>query len=100
MGEGMSYAKLMLDYVAEQNRRVKAESSLIEVANECHKLRAQVEALSKCCTQRGARMQIMREWMDSNRGIGPPTEWWYFVEERPEAAKWFDADGVPVREGE
>ena len=63
---------------------------------EISQLRAENEALKKCCTQRGARMQIMRDWMDSKLGIGPPTEWWYFIEERPEAAKRFDADGVPI----
>lgn len=54
----------------------------------------EIERLRKCCTQRGARMQIMREWLDSPHGIGPPTEWWYFCEERPEAKGWFDEDGV------
>jgi hypothetical protein len=63
--------------------------------SEIERLRAENESLKKCCTQRGARMQIMRDWMDSNLGLGGPSEWWYLVEERPEAAEWFDTDGVP-----
>lgn len=54
------------------------------------------ERLRKCCTQRGARMQIMREWMEQQTGLGGPGEWWYFCEERPAAADWFDKDGVPI----
>lgn len=70
--------------------------SATRAEREVERIRVENDALRKCCTQRSARMQIMRDWMDSNRGIGPPTEWWYFCEERPEAGSWFDADGVPV----
>jgi hypothetical protein len=38
----------------------------------------------------------MRNWMDSNRGLGSPTEWWYFMEDCPGADLWFDEDGVPI----
>jgi hypothetical protein len=62
--------------------------------NEIGQLRRELERVNKCCTQRGARMQIMREWMLLPRGLGPPTEWEYFTEERPESKQWFDADGA------
>jgi len=80
---------------AERNAAMSQEESMLHL-DRIAELEAKVERLQKCCTQRGARMQIMREWLDSNRGLGPPTEWWYFCEERPSAKKWFDADGVPV----
>jgi hypothetical protein len=86
--------------------RLRAEyddalQTITDMQSKFEAVSAENEVLKKCCTQRGARMQIMRDWMDSKRGIGPPAEWWYFLEERPDAAKWFDADGVPIRsEGE
>jgi hypothetical protein len=56
----------------------------------------EIERLRKCCAQRGARMQIMREWMNGTTKRSWHSEWWYFCEERPEARKWFDEHGVPV----
>lgn len=57
---------------------------------------SELRRLRKLASQRGARMQIIRDWMLLPRGIGPPTEWEYFVEERPDAKAWFDDEGVPV----
>ena len=46
-------------------------------------------ALRDRCSMRGARMQILRDYI-------PCTVWHQDVlYERPEAADWFDADGVP-----
>lgn len=39
--------------------------------------------LEQCCSQRGARLQIMWEWCDHSK---TPNEWY----------DWFDSDGVPV----
>ncbi len=49
---------------------------------------AEIERLRQQVTQRGARMQIMREWMRA-------TDWQHFVDDHPRAADWFDEDGVP-----
>jgi len=58
-----------------------------------------IDALAKCCTQRGARMQIMREWMRTY----PPytfryTTLWDEFAARKDALPWFNEDGVPVDE--
>ena len=77
-----------LDDAAEYwYNRYKAE---VKVRIELNK---RIEELEKESTQRGARMQIMREYMTSG-------EWKLFLDAHPEAADWFDDDGVPVREGE
>jgi hypothetical protein len=47
-----------------------------------------IAELQKKAGQRGARMQIMREFLNHI--------WWgAFVEQRPEVADWFDENGVP-----
>lgn len=51
-----------------------------------------IEKLERLSTQRGARMQIMREWMVRHYIWDP------LLRENIEASDWFDADGVPVRE--
>ena len=51
-------------------------------------LERDLELAKRCCTQRSARLQIMREHMLS-------TDWHKFVLDRPEAEDWFDEDGVP-----
>jgi hypothetical protein len=86
------------DEIERLQERLMAEQSESIMSRELlDEARAENERLRKCCTQRGARMQIMREWLGSDRRVsGPPTEWWYFCAERPEAIKWFDDDGVPV----
>jgi hypothetical protein len=38
-------------------------------------------------------MQIMREWMATRAGM---RVWASFCLEHPEAADWFDEDGVPL----
>ena len=47
------------------------------------------DRLRKCCLQREARLQALREWMRE-------TDWLNFCAEHPEATKWFDSDDVPV----
>ncbi len=50
-------------------------------------------------TQRGARMQIMREWMQQysyeKSNFFDNSCWHDFMKAHPEAADWFDEDGVP-----
>jgi hypothetical protein len=52
----------------------------------------QLELYKRLSTQRGARMQIMREFLEDKK-----YQWESFVRIRPEAKKWFDEDGVPCR---
>lgn len=54
-----------------------------------------IEQLEQLATQRGERMQIMREWIGS---AGDGDHWDDFLVAYPKAADWFDADGVPVKE--
>jgi hypothetical protein len=58
-----------------------------EAADEIERLRQQV-------TQRGARMQLMREYLGRYTD-GNGTLWGDFLRTKPHAASWFDADGVP-----
>jgi hypothetical protein len=48
----------------------------------------QMRELQKCCTQRGARLQILRAAMLEE-------DWERACVVRPEMKDWFDADGVP-----
>jgi regulator of replication initiation timing len=52
-------------------------------------MRAEIERLRQQVTQRGARMQVMREaWRQ--------TDWMQWISyDYPEAREWFDDDGVP-----
>jgi hypothetical protein len=51
-------------------------------------IRAEMDLLRKCCSQRGARMQVLRDCF-------PETLWERACIERPEMRTWFDRDGVP-----
>lgn len=51
-----------------------------------HAMDEENEQLEECCTRRGARLQLLRSWI---------TDWRLFVVNHPEAAAWFDQDGVP-----
>ena len=44
--------------------------------------------MARKATQRGARLQILREWMRE-------TDWLLFCSDHPEAHNWFDEQGVP-----
>lgn len=63
-----------------------------------------IEELEKESTQRGARMQIMMEWMSHTDMTDPDvTDAFSWVADAftfsyPESKDWFDSHGVPVRE--
>jgi len=61
-------------------------------------LQDELKARERQAAQRGARMQIMMEWMDGNMPKWKDTLWRDFLRNYPEANDWFDEDGVPVRE--
>ena len=75
----------------DQHRRTSGDVAAAAIA--------EIEALRKKAGQRGARMQLMREWMNGHGGLrvggGAWKGWDSFVFHRPEAADWFDEDGVP-----
>jgi hypothetical protein len=78
--------------------RLEALAILAEIRmSRIEKQQAEIDRLRQQVTQRGARMQVMREWMLDRElnGCDAAIAWWAFVEERPEAAAWFDDDGVP-----
>ena len=52
-------------------------------------LQQEVKILQQGVTQRGARMQVIRDGMRY-------VDWMNFTLRTPEADDWFDADGVPV----
>lgn len=62
----------------------------------------QHESLSKQASQRGARLQIMRDWMKKHSVImnefGDEQSAWSAFADYHDADSWFDEDGVPVRE--
>ena len=55
------------------------------------------EELRQQNTKRGARMQLMREWMgnDMTGDSDYPTALSCFLADHEEAKTWFDKDGVP-----
>ena len=71
------------------------------VKQELAEARAEIERLRQQVAQRGARMQVMREWMtqaereDWSMIISTDRLYEWFLYAYPEAADWFDADGVP-----
>jgi len=72
------------------NELIAAASEMVQAGDE---LRAENERLAKCCTQRGARMQIMRDWMRTY----PPysfryTTLWDEFAAYKDALPWFDAE--------
>jgi hypothetical protein len=52
--------------------------------------RRELDVLRKRCSQRGARMQLLREHI-----IRHPVEWQLFRIKHPDADGWFDSDGSP-----
>ena len=82
-----------------------------ECANEIRGLLAELkeanthkEELAKCCGQRGARLQMMRAWLQNEPCDYPYTaitKWDAFVSARKrlfgdDPDTWFDNDGVPL----
>lgn len=53
----------------------------------------ELNRLKQQSTQRGARLQIIRKWMAQN--IGGLDLWDEFLFDHPEAADWFEDNGVP-----
>lgn len=84
-----------LDTGWQWDREGRTPCSCVSETEPYQLLKEENERLSKCCTQRGARMQIMREFIKRNvitDSFGRDK----LINECPEAAGWFDADGVPV----
>lgn len=75
-------------------------SDLRALVSERDKAEQRIEALERESTQRGARMQIMRDWMEETPERLWGDLWQMFLGEHPNSdyQDWFDADGVPVKE--
>jgi hypothetical protein len=84
--ESLSFSEALANRDAEIARLRKELEGADRVANSF---------AQKAC-QRGARMQLMREWMLDRElnGCDAAIAWWAFVEERPEADGWFYEDGT------
>ena len=55
-----------------------------------------IAELEQCCTQRGARMQLMKEFMEKSIDyVTGEYVWEAFCHVNPEHADWFDDDGFP-----
>ena len=91
----------MSGHETEHNRRRKEARELVslvmplieqvlvkQMTAVIEEMREEVLRLRKCCTQRGARMQIMRE-------LFREIDWHHACQDRPEMREWFDEDGVP-----
>jgi len=72
-----------------------------DIHGECAE---EISRLAKCCGQRGARLQMMRAWMQNEPCDYPYTaitKWDAFVSSRKrlfgdDPDTWFDGDGVPL----
>lgn len=72
------------------------DEELKQMINESLKsFRPEMDDLRKKATQRGARMQLMRDWLASPENGAGSAEWDWFCERYPNALDWFDEDGVP-----
>ena len=72
------------DEIESLAERIAELEEIIDGRYEKHMAMIQrVAELEQCCSQRGARLQIMWEWCDHSK---TPNEWY----------DWFDSDGVPV----
>ena len=59
-------------------------------------LEAENEKLKQCCSQRGARMQLLMIFLKSRPCYDTMGSYWdVYLKLHPEAADWFDKDGVP-----
>jgi len=58
-------------------------------------LRHEIERLRWQLGLRNTRMHVMREWIDQAPSPNDLGMWAHFLDDHPEAADWFDADGVP-----
>ena len=67
------------------------EGEIQRLERELAEKRAEIERLRQQVTQRGARMQLMLEWLQRD----PAGLWYAFCRDIPDATLWFDADGVP-----
>jgi len=65
------------------------------VAHELMAAKTRIEELEKCCTQRGARMQLLKKFMESRTTNGIDSVWVVYCKIRSNAESWFDDDGVP-----
>lgn len=61
----------------------------MEMKSEADYYREEADYFRRLATQRGARMQIMREMFRE-------VDWHHACMERPEMREWFDKDGVPT----
>ena len=76
---------------ADLEREISAHVTTIQTL---YRRDAEIERLRQQVTQRGARMQVMRDYL--TRYSGPSTTLWRdFCRVCPEAAAWFDEEGVP-----
>ena len=84
------------------DERRKLYERIAELEQRCSALFRQSQSFASLASERGARMQIMREWMQQTFYQHPPYRklWRWFQHDHSEAADWFDEDGVPVREDE
>jgi len=94
----MSIGQSANQHQAYLMRRIRELEDQIKVcAQALNDEERENERLAKCCTQRGARMQIMREYLVKIDEPHMDYGWKGFTADynHPEAAAWFDANGVP-----
>ena len=91
------YADLRKEFLAlDSAARIAGDSH----ANQRADLEQRIEELEKLATQRGARMQIMREWMVrtdiTDLAVTGIFLWvWDAFLDNVNTENWFDNDGVP-----
>lgn len=74
---------------------------MIEEMNKTDDIKSLISDLQKCCGQRGARLQILHDYLTQEMCAYPfngVTLWDRFVSKRRsqgETTDWFDDDGVP-----
>lgn len=83
--------------VTERDKRRKEAQGIVDLSvnlieqvltKQMVTILEEMRALQKCCSQRTARLQILREAFTDN-------DWKEYCEYHPPAADWFDSNGVP-----
>ena len=102
----------IMNKICQDNQKqiTRLSKRVVELEAEVERLQAEIrtlrnagvnlqeenDQLRKCCTQRGARMQIMKEWMENfEAGSLWTGSVWDALCEIRDSDVWFDADGVP-----
>jgi len=75
---------------------MKHSENLRAIANRVDALKRDIWSHYNSECRRGARMQLLKEFMQSRRCNSNTDYWEQYCNINPDAKTWFDDDGVPL----